>query len=328
MGIRTLDIFCGGGGSSWGAQSAGAEIVGGIDAWDIATANFKANFPKAQVFTTRLGERTDPAAFAEIGPIDLLLASPECTNHTCARGSRPRDEKSRRTAHYVTRFAKHFLPRWVVVENVTSMKHWHGYDVLLKELQALGYHITPQVLEAAWFGVPQTRKRLFLMCDLEREPSELVVNRVRETAARSILAPVDTYASRPLHRPGRAANTIERYRRGLKELHAGTDFLIVYYGTDGSGGWQPLDIPLRTLTTLDRFGLVTWKGRTPQLRMLQPDELLKAMGFDRCNQRNGFSLAHGSRRDRIRILGNGVAPPVMEKIVSSLVSAKMAMAAE
>ena len=56
-------------------------------------------------------------------------------------------------------------------------------------------------------------------------------------------------------------------------------FLIVYYGSDGAGGWPSLDCPLRTLTTLDRFGLVTWKGSEPMLRMLQVDELKAAMGF-------------------------------------------------
>jgi len=328
MGIRALDLFCGGGGSSWGAQSAGAEIAGGIDAWDVAAETFGANFPTAKVFTTSLTESTDPAEFDGVGPIDLLLASPECTNHTCARGSRPRNEASRRTAHYVTAFARHFNPRWVVVENVTSMRRWHGYDVLVGELEELGYHVTPQVLEAAWFGVPQTRKRLFLMCDREVKPAELSVSRIRETAARSILAPDGTYKSRPLYLPGRAENTIARYRRGLRQVGAGENFLLVYYGTDGSGGWQSLDMPLRTMTTLDRFGLVSWKGRRPYLRMLQPDELLRAMGFDRCNAGRRFGLSHGSRRDRIRILGNGVSPPVMEKIVSSLVSAEMVMAAE
>jgi hypothetical protein len=39
-----------------------------------------------------------------------------------------------------------------------------------------------------------------------------------------------------------------------------------------------LDRRLRTLTTLDRFGLVTWEGREPMLRMLQVDELRRAMG--------------------------------------------------
>src|SRR5580704_3098472 len=57
---------------------------------------------------------------------------------------------------------------------------------------------------------------------------------------------------------------------------------------------------------LDRFGLVTWKGRTPMLRMLQVPELKRAMGFD-----NGYTLPYGSRRDRIKLLGNGVCPPVL-----------------
>ena len=100
----------------------------------------------------------------------------------------------------------------------------------------------------------------------------------------------------------------------MDALGSGEDFLIVYYGSDGSGGWQPLDKPLRTVTTLDRFGLVTWSGGTPMLRMLQPPELRRGMGFG-----NDFALeAAPTRRERIRILGNGVAPPVMTSIVRAL----------
>lgn len=40
------------------------------------------------------------------------------------------------------------------------------------------------------------------------------------------------------------------------ELGEDTSFLLVYYGTDGCGGWQRLDRPLRTVTTIDRFALV------------------------------------------------------------------------
>ena len=90
-------------------------------------------------------------------------------------------------------------------------------------------------------------------------------------------------------------------------------FLIVYYGSDGAGGWQSLERPLRTLTTLDRFGLVTWQGREPMLRMLQVDELRRAMGLP-----NNHKFDHGTRRDRIMLLGNGVAPPVMKAVVETL----------
>ena len=80
-----------------------------------------------------------------------------------------------------------------------------------------------------------------------------------------------------------------------------------HYGSDGAGGYQSLDRPLRTLTTLDRFGLVQWEDGLPTLRMLQVPELKLAMGLP-----EQFQLLRGSRRDRIRLLGNGVYPPVMQ----------------
>jgi DNA (cytosine-5)-methyltransferase 1 len=109
---------------------------------------------------------------------------------------------------------------------------------------------------------------------------------------------------------------LERAQRGIDAMGR-NPFLIVYYGSDGAGGWQSLDRPLRTLTTLDRFGLVTWRGREPMLRMLQIDELRTAMGFA-----SSYAFHHGSRRDRIKMIGNAVAPPVMTAIVETLTEKK------
>jgi DNA (cytosine-5)-methyltransferase 1 len=67
------------------------------------------------------------------------------------------------------------------------------------------------------------------------------------------------------------------------------------------------------MTTLDRFGLVEWSRGEPTLRMLQVPELQRAMGFD-----GGYKLLRGTRRDKIKLLGNGVCPPVMQAIVSAL----------
>ena len=91
-------------------------------------------------------------------------------------------------------------------------------------------------------------------------------------------------------------------------------FLIVYYGSDGAGGWQPLNVPLRTITTLDRFGLCEPSDEGPTLRMLQVPELARAMGFNK-----DLILKRGTRRDRIMLLGNGVCPPVMAAAVRALV---------
>jgi site-specific DNA-cytosine methylase len=72
--------------------------------------------------------------------------------------------------------------------------------------------------------------------------------------------------------------------------------------------------PLRTITTIDRFALVTPGSSGLEMRMLQVPELKRAMGFD-----EDFELPSGSRRDRIRLLGNGVCPPVMETVVRHLI---------
>ena len=259
-----------------------------------------------------------PRDLGRLGPIDLLLASPECTNHTCARGSRPREETSRDTARYVLKFAAALKPRWVVIENVIHMRSWPGYLPLLETLDHLGYHVRVEILDSSRFGVPQSRRRLFIVCDRDRMPPRIAGRRGRPPHARRILDSCGTWAASPLYKPGRAAATIHRAERGIAELGICQPFLIVYYGSDGSGGWQPLDRPLRTITTLDRFGLVTWNGRTPMLRMLQVPELQRGMGFD-----EDYTMgALGPRRERIRILGNGVTPPVMTSIIQGLIRSR------
>jgi DNA (cytosine-5)-methyltransferase 1 len=316
MGIRTLDLFSGGGGSSYGARDAGAEIVCGVDAWPCATAAYGANFPEAEALNLTLDAKSSPSMLGDVGRIDLLLASPECTSHTCARGNRPPSEESRRTANYVLTFAAELKPRWVVVENVIHMRGWEGYKPLIEALDKLGYQVRIEVLDASRFGVPQIRKRLFILADRARRPRRVPRRPGRPRSARHVLDPHGLWPSRPLRSDGRAQPTIERAERAIAALGQGKPFLIVYYGSDGAGGWQPLDRPLRTVTTLDRFGLVTWEGRTPMLRMLQVPELSRAMGFG-----DDYTLdTVRQRRDRIKILGNGVPPPVMRTIVETLTS--------
>jgi DNA (cytosine-5)-methyltransferase 1 len=313
MAIHVLDMFCGAGGSSAGARMAGAHVIHGIDAWDLAAKTFQDNFADATVETRELDSDSLPSRSLKKGDIDLLLASPECTNHSPAKGSKPRCEESKRTSHYVLNFASRLRPRWIVVENVIQLRSWQGYDPLITELRNLGYKIRTEVLDAADFGVPQTRRRLFVLCDRQEDP-RAVQHTVRKHRPASEAVLIEgPWTSTPLRTERRAAPTLQRADRAIDALGRGTPFLIVYYGSDGAGGWQPLDRPLRTMTTLDRFGLVTWDGLEPHLRMLQVDELKRAMGIP-----SRYSFNNGTRRDRIKMLGNGVAPPVMEAVVRTL----------
>ena len=314
--VKFIDLFCGGGIGARGAVRAGGRPVLAVDAWDIAARTYKANYPLADVIAKPI-EVINPFSLNSRYSPDVLLTSPECTAHSIARGAKPGSEKSRETAIAMIPWVEAFRPRWVVVENVNRMKKWERHEELLVALEKRGYRISQLFLDSADFGTPQSRKRLFLICDREGSTTTradlLALHCRRKKTAREILDPDGTHKSSPLYKPGRAASTIERAERAINKLGRGVPFLIVYYGSDYAGGWQSLDVPLRTVTTIDRFGLVTWQGAGPMLRMLQPSELLRAMGAGISHK-----LPFGSRRDKVKICGNGVCAPVMEIIFRRL----------
>lgn len=310
--IRAIDLFAGGGGSSWGAHQAGIDVVAAFDLWELAGQSHRVNFPDSQFYHGRLEDVDVSKVSKEIGAIDLILASPECTNHSPAKGNKPRCEESKNTAFQVTRFAKKMKPRWIVIENVVNMKRWSRYEEFKTALETLGYKVREQVLNSADFGVPQSRRRLFLLCDREGIPEPLLATGGREKNASSIVDLNGAYRWTPLKTERRATATLERAERGIQELGANKPFLLVYYGSDKSGGWQKLSRPLRTITTVDRFALVKPSEKGHMMRMLQVPELQLAMGMD------GMRFEHGSRRERIKMIGNAVCPPVMKAVIEHL----------
>lgn len=320
--MRTLDLFCGAGGSSYGARLAGAEIVAAFDNWQPAVDTYNANFGEGKARLADIFEVKPEDHVSKIGEVDLILASPECTNHSKAKGKGDRCERSRETALEVVRFAKVFMPQWIVIENVVEMQQWPRHEELRQHLEQLEYNCIEVRLNAQNFGVPQSRNRLFLLCSHSSEPRIPDYSQAGMKAARDIISK-NGYRLNPLRTERRAEATlakadyaIEQMQKEKRELQP---FLIVYYGSakeGGNGGWQDLDRPLRTITTLDRFGYVV-PGATrkeDKMRMLQPDELKLAMGYG-----SDFRFASGLiRRDKIKLMGNGVCPPVMEAIVRSL----------
>jgi DNA (cytosine-5)-methyltransferase 1 len=292
---------------------AGAEIVGGAEMADYPARAFSQNFPDARLYSGDL-RTLDPRRLGpDLGRINLLLASPECTNHTCAKGSAPRSEESKETALQVIRFAKTLRPDWVVLENVVHMRPWKRYPELKASLTKLGYNITESVLDSSLFGVPQKRRRLFMIAGLAGKLGAVRGRNSRSPkAAASVLSPRGLWPTTRLFTVKRAKGTIERAERAISEVGGRTPFLLVYYGTDGAGGWQSLDQPLRTVTTIDRFALVEPSPSGHTMRMLQPAELQRAMGFPA-----SYRLPQGTRRDKIKVLGNAVCPPVMRAIVEA-----------
>ena len=325
--IRCYDIFCGGGGSSRGATLAGAKVVGGLDRWDLAGDTFQLNFPDADVIRGK-AEDADPIDIqSRVGQIDLLLASPECTSHSVAKGKAPRCEVSRATAFQVIRYAQVFEPRWIVIENVTRMRTWPRFGEWRQAVEGLGYKIHVCVLDSQDYRTPQARRRLFVLCDRERTPTTPPKARGPKPQVEAVLGRGHPrgkpWAFKHIRAGVQADATLQRARRAIEAFGAKTEFIIVYYGSDGAGGYQAIDRPLRTITTLDRFAYVRPTADGHEMRMLQPPELAAAMGFP-----SDHLWPDVSRRDRIKLIGNAVCPQVMCAVVRHLTRPTHASPAE
>jgi DNA (cytosine-5)-methyltransferase 1 len=317
--VRAIVLFCGAGGSSWGARDANVEIVAAFDLWPLAGETHRANFPETEFICGRLEDLDIAALQKRFGKIDLIIASPECTSHSPARGNKPRSEQSKDTAFQVVRFAKAFKARWIAVENVVGMRRWSRYAEFKKALTELGYKLREQVLNAAAYDVPQSRRRLFLVGDRNQEPAKVESRKRAIRNASTIVNLNGQYKWTPVKKPKRAKATLERFERGIAVVGKNKPFLLVYYSSDKAGGWQSLNRPLRTITTVDRFAVVKPDSEHGHvMRMLQVPELQAAMGMPL-----KMKFEAGTRRDRIKMIGNAVCPPVITSVLASLVGPKL-----
>lgn len=300
-GLRVGDSFCGAGGSSLGAQLVGGHLVFAINHWEIA----------AQTYERNHGLRPHRTSIFDVDPLDLppadvLLFSPECQSHSAARGACPRDEMSRGTALEVVRFVRVINPLIFVVENVPAVRSWPRFGEWVAQLEDLGYGVNRdgqdrpgQVLDCADWGVPQSRPRWFLVGARGYVPHIQSPRLPHRTVGECLdmTLPMTRIDARP-----RAAKTMARIEEGRARF-GDAAFIAVFYGSGPQV--MGLDRPCRTVTTRDRFMLV----RGGYLRMLQPCELLRVMGFP-----DSYYL-HGTREQRIKQLGNAVAPAQMQGIL-------------
>ena len=303
MSIRAVDLFAGAGGTSTGAAQAGVRIVAAVNHWPRAVETHRAAHPDALHFcedAAILDPTTLPAH-------DLLLASPSCTGHTRARGvEKPHHDAARATAWCVLRVAEAQRPRAVIVENVAEMLSWVCYRGWRLALSDLGYRISEQVLDAADVGVPQHRRRLFVVATRTRQPVTIALGTHEHVSARSAL---DLDAGPWSDVATMCAATRSRVAAGRAAL--GDDFLAPYYGSGSGLTGRSLDRPIGTLTTRDRYALV----RGDRMRMLTLKEQLRLTGFPA-----DYPLT-GTRVEGVMQVGNSVPPPLARHVVTQVVEA-------
>ncbi len=157
--MRALDLFCGAGGFSVGFERAGIDVVHGVDIATQALETFEENHDGSAVHH----DISDgvPRDLADLD-VDIVFGSPPCKGFSDARGSRRLDDDRNKLVFSFIQWVDHFQPAYVMMENVAGMTTIS--DEFLEAIQAeyrdAGYRVAWETLNAADFGVPQTRERV------------------------------------------------------------------------------------------------------------------------------------------------------------------------
>lgn len=279
--IRAADLFCGSGGTSTGlvqaCQAAGADVdLVAINHWDRAVETHAANHPDARHFCARI-DALDPREVCPKG-LDLLVASPECTHFSRARGKGPKNDQSRASGWDVLRWCEMLRPRAVLLENTEEWLTWGPlndrgepilrlagttFNAFMVALGSLGYRIERRILNAADFGGATTRSRLFVQARRGRgviewpEPSHArdgggMFPTPKWRAAREIIDWGIRGKSIFTRKKPLKPNTLRRIAEGLKRF--GGDGLAEAFLLHTTHGARVHDIndPLPTVTGANR----------------------------------------------------------------------------
>lgn len=179
--ITVTDQFCGAGGSSQGVRNfsqrigGGVELLLGLNHWQLAIDTHSTNFPDAMHDCTDI-QAADPRRYPST---NILITSPECTNHSLAKGQKqvkaqldlwksgqldPVAERSRATMWDVPRFAEYHNYDVIIVENVVDARKWVMWDSWLMAMHSLGYmHKCCYFNSMHFHPTPQSRDRMYVV---------------------------------------------------------------------------------------------------------------------------------------------------------------------
>ncbi len=166
MGIRVVDLFAGGGGLSLGFTQAGFEVVAAFENWKPAVAVYEANFTDHPVINLDLSEEYKAAQLIQGYQPDMIMGGPPCQDFSSAG---KRDEGMGR-ASLTMSFANvvaRCKPRFFLMENVARAATSQTFKTALTVFKNAGYGLTIKVLDAAYCGAPQLRKRLIVVGSLD-----------------------------------------------------------------------------------------------------------------------------------------------------------------
>lgn len=246
-----------------------------INHWAVAIDTHSTNHPNATHICEDL-QLVDPMKAVPGGRLRILLASPECTHHSNARGGKPMSDQSRATAWHVLWWAEKLQIDNILIENVREFRDWgpigaDGRPVksmkgrlfrqFISTLRGLGYTVDHRILCSADYGDATTRKRLFIQARKGRrkitwpEPTHFKADALglfpdaqKWRSAREIINWDKKGESIYTRKKPLAPKTMARIFAGLQR-YSGLPFIVPQFT---SGDPKGTDAPLGTITTTSR----------------------------------------------------------------------------
>lgn len=318
-----VDLCCGVGGLSLAAVQVGCRPIIGVDLSKSALETFAANFPTAHVANASVTRgsalRSCREAIAQSKPKRLLVVSgPPCQGFSVAGPRQKRDPRNRVLLAVAARVVD-LAPDAALIENVSAlMKPRHARTVrrFRRRLERAGYTVLAFELDAADYGVPQTRKRVLFVAAKTRLDHAALADRLEgarkaQSSAGSALAGLES----PVVYDGKSApgsapvpNHVamrhsDRVRKKIAALRPG----------QGPMSYRRLDPtkPARTLISGHRAP----PAHPSEARSITPREAARLQGFP-----DSF-VFRGAFANQLLHVTNAVPPPLASTVLHILITA-------
>ncbi|NKI94672.1 DNA cytosine methyltransferase [Rhizobacter sp. SG703] len=166
-----IDLFAGAGGLSLGFEQAGFDMVAAVEIDPIHSAAHKFNFPRCATVCKSVIDVTGDELRKRAGigrkDLDVVVGGAPCQGFSMM-GKRALDDPRNQLVYHFVRIVLELNPKYFVFENVKGLtlgKHRRFLQEIIEAFAAGGYDVKVdyKVLNAADYGVPQDRRRLFLM---------------------------------------------------------------------------------------------------------------------------------------------------------------------
>lgn len=283
--LRAIDLFCGAGGLTEGFRAAGYDVRFALDMDEDSCATYRKNHPDTHVECAPITAKT-PQEIETLagGHIDVVLGGPSCQSFsTAGRRTTWVGDGDPRNDLWEHMFAvvEHLMPTAFLMENVPGMVYFKDGsfgDKILRRFADLGYAVRKEILLAADWGVPQRRRRLFIVGLLggakfnipaqthlggwRRDTLELWEKKREERNLLEHLTVWDAIGDLPLF--GEGQGPIKRYA-----IPAGDAKSIAHQLRRGSRSLRDHEVPPMSAETLGLIAHVpaggTWRDIPPHL---------------------------------------------------------------